>query len=147
MAIRGGRREAGPRATYFRCRLTSLVMSNMLTDVLPPNTCFRLSSALIIRLFFLSWSPFFLMYAQSFLVISVRGIGLAPTTSASLSRGVTGRMKAAFGFRPPLLLAVFFATSLSSWRRSMRRAGAYHDPGVSRDTRHGRSAGRGAAVE
>ncbi len=39
---------------YFRCRLTSLVISNIDTWFLPPNTGFSFSSALIIRLFFLS---------------------------------------------------------------------------------------------
>ena len=37
---------------------------------------------------------------------SVRGIGFAPTTSASVALGVTGLMKAAFGFR---VLVFFFA--------------------------------------
>ena len=46
---------------YFRCLFTSFVISNMLTDDLPPNTAFSVLSALIIRLFFLSCSPFFLM--------------------------------------------------------------------------------------
>src|SRR5579859_4316133 len=40
------------------------------------------------------------MYAQSFLVTSVRGIGLLPTTSASDALGVIGFMNAAFGLRP-----------------------------------------------
>src|SRR6266852_9253677 len=93
---------------YFRCLLTSLVIANMFTEALPPNTAFRLSSALIIRLFFLSCRPFFLMYAHSFLVTSVRGIGFEPTTSDSTALGCTGFMKAAFGFR---LLAAFFAMS------------------------------------
>src|SRR5437763_8959995 len=38
----------------FRCLFTSLVISNMLTWALPPNTVFRLSSALIIRRFLAS---------------------------------------------------------------------------------------------
>src|SRR4029077_9973292 len=46
---------------YFRCLFTSLVISNMLTEDLPPNTTLSGASALIIRLFFLSCSPFFLM--------------------------------------------------------------------------------------
>src|SRR5688572_1883458 len=33
---------------YFRCLLTSLVISNILTVALPPNTGFRAASALII---------------------------------------------------------------------------------------------------
>src|SRR6185436_2149813 len=72
---------------YFRCLLTSFVISNMLTVALPANTGFSASSALIIRLFFLSCRPFFLMYAQSFLVTSVRGIGFEPTTSDSAALG------------------------------------------------------------
>src|SRR5260221_14493607 len=84
---------------YLRCLLTSLVISNMLTCALPPNTGFSMSSDLIIRLFFLSCRPFFLMYAHSFLVTSVRGIGFEPTTSDSAALGCTGFMKAAFGFR------------------------------------------------
>src|SRR4029079_7554553 len=90
------------------CFETSLVISNMLTCALPPNTGFSVSSDLIIRLFFLSWRPFFLMYAHSFLVISVRGIGFEPTTSLNAALGCTGFMNAAFGFR---LLAAFFAMS------------------------------------
>src|SRR5713226_7393079 len=92
--------EPGRRVTfrsYLRCLLTSLVISNMLTVALPPNTAFRLSSALIMRLFFLSCRPFFLMYAHSFFVTSVRGIAFDPTTAASLSLGCTGFMNAAFG--------------------------------------------------
>ena len=55
------RRRTGRQAGYFRCLLTSLVIANMLTDALPPKTAFSLASALIIRLFFLSCRPFFLM--------------------------------------------------------------------------------------
>src|SRR5437762_12456512 len=95
-------------ALYFRCLLTSLVISNMLTVALPPNTALSGSSALIMRLFFLSCRPFFLMYAQSFLVTSVRGIGLVPMTAPSLALGVIGFMNAAFGFRAD---AAFFAMS------------------------------------
>jgi hypothetical protein len=39
------------------------------------------------------------MYAHSFLVTSVRGIALDPITAARAALGVTGFMKAAFGFR------------------------------------------------
>src|SRR5262245_13050424 len=78
----------------------------MFTDDLPPNTALRLSSALIMRLFFLSCRPWRLMYAHTFLVTSVRGIAFEPTTSASVSLGVTGFMKAAFGFRPLFFFAM-----------------------------------------
>jgi hypothetical protein len=45
------------------------------------------------------------------LVISVRGIGLAPTIAESAASGVTGFMNAAFGFRAVFFFAfAFFAT-------------------------------------
>src|SRR5581483_8092598 len=96
------------RRTYFTCLLTSFVISNMLTVALPPNTALSASSDLIMRLFFWSCSLFFLMYAHSFLVSSVRGSGFEPTTSDSTLSGWTGFMNAALGFR---LLAAFFAMS------------------------------------
>src|ERR1700674_1416082 len=77
----------------------------------------RFSSALIMRRFFESWRPFRLMYCQSFLVTSVRGIGELPTTEARSLLGCIGFMNAAFGvrflpedfrrliFRPPFLAA------------------------------------------
>src|SRR5262249_17663115 len=98
----------GGALDYFRCLLTSLVISNMLTCALPPKTGFSVSSEWIIRLFFLSCSPWRLMYAHSFLVTSVRGIGFEPTTSESAASGATGFMNAAFGF---LLLFAFLAIS------------------------------------
>src|SRR5579884_3157978 len=94
-------------ADYLTCLFTSFVISNMLTCALPPNTGFSESSDLIIRLFFLSCRPFFLMYAQSFFVSSVRGSGFEPTTSDNAASGVTGFMNAAFGLR----LLAFFAMS------------------------------------
>src|SRR5688572_31541390 len=57
----------------------------------------QLGVRLIMRLFFGSCRPFFLMYAHSFFVTSVRGIGLDPTIPASAGLGVTGFMNAAFG--------------------------------------------------
>src|SRR5260221_443751 len=96
----------------------------MLTVALPPNTAFRLSSALIMRLFFLSCMPFFLMYAHSFLVTSVRGIAFDPTTSASLSLGCTGILNAAFGLR---FAAAFFAISSHCERRRAERDGGYRE--------------------
>ena len=81
--------------SYFRCLPTSFVISNMLTVALPPNTVFSLSSALMLRLFFGSCRSFVLMYCQSRLVTSVRGIGLLPITSASWGLGCIGFMNAA----------------------------------------------------
>src|SRR5687767_8222254 len=53
------------------------------------------------------------MYAQSFFVTSVRGIGLDPITGASCALGVIGFMNAGLGFRlaPParFLRPDFFA--------------------------------------
>lgn len=46
---------------YFRCFETSFVMSNMLTDDLPPKIGFSLASALMFRRFFESCRRFFLM--------------------------------------------------------------------------------------
>src|SRR5690606_503434 len=113
------RAEQAEACFYFRCLPTSLVMSNMLTCDLPPKTGFSLSSALIMRRFLLSCRPFFLMYAHSFLVTSVRGIGFEPITSTSLSLGWTGRKNAAFAFRPPLFffafLAAFFFVALPAF--------------------------------
>src|SRR6476661_3271839 len=49
------------------------------------------------------------MYAQSFLVISVRGIGELPTTAERAASGCIGFMNAAFGVRlAPDFFAVFF---------------------------------------
>jgi len=49
------------RKSYLMCPETSLVISNMLTWLLPLKTGLSESSALIMVLFFLSWHPFFLM--------------------------------------------------------------------------------------
>src|SRR6476661_1855399 len=65
------------------------------------------------RRFFASCSPFRLMYAHSFLVSSVRGIGELPTTAESALSGCTGRMKAALGVR---FLPDFFAAFLAGRR-------------------------------
>ena len=46
---------------YRRCFETSLVISNILTWLLPLNTGLSESSALIMVRFFLSWQPCFLM--------------------------------------------------------------------------------------
>jgi hypothetical protein len=61
---------------------------------------------LIMRLFLASCSLFFLMYAHSFFVTSVRGSGFDPTTIASAALGIIGFMKAALGVR---LARAFFA--------------------------------------
>src|SRR5690242_9467257 len=99
--------QPGPAAqSYLMCLLTSLVISNIDTLFLPPNTGRSLSSALIMRRSFWSWQPLRLMYCQSFFVISVRGIGLLPTTAPSAASGCIGFMNAGFGARlAPLRLA------------------------------------------
>src|ERR1700737_102899 len=53
--------EGDARDRYLRCLLTSFVISNIETWLLPPNTGFRFSSALIWRRFLASWRPFRLM--------------------------------------------------------------------------------------
>src|SRR5262245_41856416 len=88
----------------------------MLTVDLPPKTARSLSSALMFRLFLLSCKPFRLMYAQIFLVRSVRGNGELPTTAASALSGVTGRRNAALGLRfLPDFFAAFFAVLLTAF--------------------------------
>src|ERR1044071_7318208 len=92
-------------------------MSNMLTCDLPPKTGRSLSSALIARRFFESCRPFRLMYAQSFLVSSVRGSGELPTTAERALSGWTGRMNAALGVRfLPAFFAVFRVAFLAELR-------------------------------
>jgi hypothetical protein len=63
------------------------------------------------RRFFESCKPFRLMYAQSLLMTWVRGMGLLPTTAASLALGCNGLMNAGFGarFLPEDFLARFAA--------------------------------------
>src|SRR5512133_2090499 len=96
-----GRNYCGGQAVtyeknYLRCLLTNLVISNIVTCFFPPKRGLSLSSALMLVLFFWSWSEFFLIYCQSFFVTSVRGIALEPTTCESASSGCMGFIKAAF---------------------------------------------------
>src|SRR5258706_9588899 len=93
---------------YDKCLLTSLVISNILTVFFPPKTFLRFSSALMLRLSFLSCRLFFLMYAQSFFTTSVRGIALVPTTGCSASPMFIGFMNAALGLRFAALGLVAF---------------------------------------
>src|SRR4029450_2629327 len=127
---RPGRAAFLSPADYFTWRLTSLVISNIETCFLPPKTAISAPSALIIRRFFLSCRPFFLMYAQSFLVSSVRGRPFEPTTSASFASGVTGRMNAAFGFRFDFFFAAFLA--IESLREGENEAGTRDTAGAVR---------------
>src|SRR4029453_6315330 len=94
------------------CLLTSLVISNMETWGLP-KISLSLSSPLIIRLLAESWRLYFLMYSQSFLVISVRGSGFSPITAASWGLGLSAAMKAALGFRLVAALAGALAGDLA----------------------------------
>src|SRR6185295_11330695 len=106
------RRPAPPAgcSDYLRCLLTSLVISNIETWDLPPNTGLSLSSALMLRRFFLSCRLWRLMYCQIFLVTSVRGIAPLPITAPSAALGFIGFMNAAFGLRfLPDFFAFFFA--------------------------------------
>src|SRR6202023_1326310 len=73
----------------------------MLTDALPPKIGLSLSSARMLGLSLGSCSLCLRMYAQIFLVTSVRGRGWLPTTAASASSGCMGFMK------PPALPPVF----------------------------------------
>src|SRR5262245_14234801 len=91
-------------------------MSNMVTWLLPPNTGRSLSSALMARRFLESCRPFRLMYAQIFLVTSVRGMALWPTTAPNAESGCIGFMKAALGVR-------FLPDFLADLRAVVLRAG------------------------
>jgi 4'-phosphopantetheinyl transferase len=91
-----------------------LVISNIETVDLPPNTFFSFSSALIILRCWLSCRLFFLMYAQIFLVTSVRGCGWSPTTAARSASGFMAFMNAGFGARlAPVFFAAFFVAFLA----------------------------------
>src|SRR5258708_10636648 len=85
----------------------------MVTVFFPLNTSRSASSALMLRLSFLSWRSCFFTYAQIFLTTSVRGIGLSPTTLARAALGVIGFMNAAFGLRADFF-AAFFAAFLAA---------------------------------
>src|SRR4026207_686576 len=91
-------------------------MSNMVTWLRPPNTGRSLSSALMARRFLESCRPFRLMYAQIFLVTSVRGMALLPTTAPSAASGCIGFMDAALGVR-------FLLDFLADLRAVVLRAG------------------------
>jgi glucose/arabinose dehydrogenase len=70
------------------------------------------------------------MYAHSFLVTSVRGMGEEPTTAASCGLGVIGFMNAAFGFRfeAVFLRADFFTARFrAAGRRADFRADFFAD--------------------
>src|SRR6478752_1592196 len=55
------------------------------------------------------------MYSQIFLMISVRGSGLLPTTSDNAGLNVRGAMKAAFGFLFAFLATAFFAAFFTTF--------------------------------
>src|SRR4029079_14395523 len=55
------------------------------------------------------------MYCQIFFVISVRGIGLLPTTAPSAASGCMGFMNAAFGTRFAPFFAAFFGAFLAAF--------------------------------
>ena len=100
---------------YLRCLLTIFARSNMEIWDFPSNRTLSLASALIIRLFVLSCNLFFLIYSQIFLMTSVLGNGLEPTTSANAGLAVNGAMKAAFGVRLAFLGAAFFTAFLAAF--------------------------------
>src|SRR5690606_30975340 len=109
---------------YFRWLLTSLVISNIETRLLPPNTRRSLSSALIIRRSLASWRLFFLMYAQIFFVTSVRGCGVLPTIAARSASGCMAFMNAGFGarFAPDRFRVAFFAVLRVAFFAPLRAA-------------------------
>ncbi len=96
-----------PQGDQLRWLLISFVISNIETCAFLKMS-FSLASALIIVRLALSCRPFFLMYSHTFLVTSVRGIGVEPITAASVGEGVIAFMNAALGVRF-LAGAAFFA--------------------------------------
>src|SRR5438874_12488340 len=97
----------------------------MFTVALPPKTRFSDSSAWIMRRFFLSCRLFFLMYAHSRFVTSVRGTALSPTISLRAGLGCIGFMNAALGF----LADFFFAMRSPLPTAVASRHDAYHETG------------------
>src|SRR5262245_61078934 len=75
------------------------------------------------------------MYAQSFLVTSVRGKGFDPTTSDRAPSGCSGFMKAALGLRAVFLAGFFAAIKISSGKLT-KCAGL--GPSARQDSREGR---------
>src|SRR5262245_66231359 len=75
------------------------------------------------------------MYAQSFLVTSVRGKGFDPTTSDRAPSGCSGFMKAALGLRAVFLAGFFAAIKISSGKLT-KCAGL--SPSARQDSRTGR---------
>ena len=91
-------RQNSRSACHFKWLLIFLVISNIEICALS-TTALSLASALIMVRLTLSCRLFFLMYSQTFLVTSVRGIGVAPMTAAKAALGVMAFMKAALGAR------------------------------------------------
>src|SRR5207237_6297026 len=79
-----------------------------MSNLLPPKIGCSFSSARISRLFFGFWSLFFLMCAQIFLVISLRGSGSVPTIFARCSEGCMGFMMPLLVFALPAAFAMRF---------------------------------------
>src|SRR5215212_2681854 len=79
-----------------RCWARYLFISNMVTLLRPPNTAWRLVSAMISRLFCGFWSLCFLMYSQTRRTTSGRERGAEPTMAASSAEGCKGFVKAEF---------------------------------------------------
>ena len=74
------------KAGYFtRLFDTNLVISNMLTCFLPPNTACKASSALMLVRTFLSWSPFFLMSVSGPGVFAQQNITYGADTPVAIS--------------------------------------------------------------
>src|SRR4029077_15198021 len=80
-----------------------------MSNFLAPKIGCSLSSAMISRLFAGFCSLCFLMWAQIFLVTSLRGNGSDPTTLARCSDGCIGFMNALLLFALPAALAIYFS--------------------------------------
>jgi hypothetical protein len=83
---------------YFKFFEIKEASSNIETCFLPLNKSVKAASALIIRLFFLSCNPCFLIYSQVFLIACDLGKLFVPTIAANFADGANGFMKAEFDF-------------------------------------------------
>jgi hypothetical protein len=72
--------------------------SNILIVFLFLQNAANFSSVLILRLFLVSWSLCFLIYAHTCLIACPLGVGLEPITSASAGVGCNFIMRAGFIF-------------------------------------------------
>src|SRR5260370_26724690 len=100
----------------------------MVTVLLPLNTSRRLSSALMLRLSFLSCRSCFLTYAQIFFTTSLRGIGLSAAFFSAAARGVIDLLTPPVGLPEGLLSGILARLRGASRARASRWGGISQSP-------------------